>query len=138
MIVREASPDLAGTALQSIVQRLQEEALGRTAADAWAALERGLPRGMNPRFARVVYLRRALQDRQWLLRDGGVPLPDMLGAVSQLGDTVVAEAHAVLDKLAAEQVRADGSRNPDSAATALRLLDLVARPGLATHLDAAQ
>jgi hypothetical protein len=138
MIVREASPDLAGTALQSIVQRLQEEALGRTAADAWAALERGLPRGMNPRFARVVYLRRALQDRQWLLRDGGVPLPDMLGAVSQLGDTVVAEAHAALDKLAAEQVRADGSCNPDSAATALRLLDLVARAGLATHLDAAR
>jgi hypothetical protein len=137
-IAQDAPPGAAGPRLQQIVQRLREEALGRTAADAWTVLRGKLPPGLDVRTATATYLKRAVQDRRWLLRDGGVPLPDLFGVARQIGDLVVTEAHSALGVLATEPLHADGSHDPDSAAVALRLLDLVARMGLAAHLDPAR
>ena len=149
LVVRVAPipPEMAGTPLHRTLERVRERALGRTAADAWAALTGGLPPGVDPSFAKGVYLQRALQDRQWLLRDDGVPVPDMFGAVSRLADDVVEQAHAALDSLGAEAApdavpdaaRTEATSRPlEPAAVALRVLDLAARVGLAAHLDPAR
>lgn len=134
MTARDAPPAVARTPSGATVQRVQDELLGRTAADAWAALQGPLPHGVDRRRAVEVYLDRAFDDRDWLLREGGAPAFDLVGTRSPVHE-VVEHAHAAVARFG---TAASGSR-PDedhtTAAVVLRVLDLVARAGLAEHLD---
>ena len=96
MIAGTAPPEVARTPLGATVRRTQEERLGTTAADAWAVLQGSLPRGVDRRLVVDVYLQRALDDRSWLLRDGGTPTPHLLDTDPPTSPEVVAHARELL------------------------------------------
>lgn len=137
MTARNAPPAVARTPSGATVQRVQEESLGQTAADAWAALQGPLPHGVDRRRAVEVYLDRAFDDRDWLLREGGAPAFDLVGTRSPVHE-VVEHAYAAVERFDTAPTGSDLDEDRAAAAVVLRLLDLVARTGLARHLDPAR
>ncbi|QHC57199.1 hypothetical protein [Rathayibacter sp. VKM Ac-2760] len=102
--------------------------IGSTTWGVWRELESRDPRSslLVRELMGSAYLERCLSDEEWLLRDEGVPLPELA-----LLDADRERLAALADAAIADIVRRADQREPaNSAVHALRLLDVVSRAGL--------
>ena len=128
-----------GSPLHRAVRLARERSLGRTTAEALDAVAAPGVSGDVRAFRLGAYLERALDDRDWLVRPEGVPVPVEPG--EPVGADAVARAREALDRLGA--ARDDGRARTTGgdllsaddpavldAVEALRLLELVVDAGL--------
>jgi GTPase-associated protein 1, N-terminal domain type 2/GTPase-associated protein 1, middle domain len=119
----DTAPDLAGLVLPAV-----RDLVGTGPAGAWAHLASSSG-AWTParRLVLDLYVQGALGDPAWLCVSGGVPLPDLDGALPVSVDPEVLDG--AVTHLRARAIGADDATAHHLAVEALRMLDLLVRVG---------